>query len=86
MLELEIVVFGVVEKFLLENCISTGGYGNGPDKRFLHGNICWVSMVVFTVAGNVFRRSYFKIWHESVMDFMGGLDDNLSGSHEYCKE
>ena len=37
-------------------------------------------------AGNVFRRSYFKIWHESVMDFMGGLDDNLSGSHEYCKE
>lgn len=37
-------------------------------------------------SGNVFRRSYFKIWHESVMDFMGGLDDNLSGSHEYCKE
>ena len=27
-LELEIVVFGVVEKFFAGKCISTGGYGN----------------------------------------------------------
>ena len=63
-LELEIVVFGVVENMELSvRC---------PGRIYS--------------SGNVFRRSYFKIWHESVMDFMGGLDDNLSGSHEYCKE
>ena len=43
-------------------------------------------LVVFTAVEMFFGAVILRYGHESVMDFMGGLDDNLSGSHEYCKE
>lgn len=84
-LELEIVVFGVVEKFLLENAFPQAVMEIDLTNFFYMELSVRCPGRIYS-SGNVFRRSYFKIWHESVMDFMGGLDDNLSGSHEYCKE